>query len=196
WTRPSRRSSRRTSRRPCSGPGCTGPGGAVAERAVVVGSGAGGGIAAMVLAERGWDVVVMEKGPNFVGRIGRPNPRSLYSNDELKSIIRGFEDPDTIAEPRTYRRSASDAKPAAVGDVNDIPSTVGGGTIHWDAKTPRYWDIDFRKRSMLGRYLGASVHDWPFDYHHLVPFYEEVERLICVQGDVHKLPHEPTLKHA
>ena len=168
----------------------------MAERAVVVGSGAGGGIAAMVLAERGWDVVVMEKGPNFVGRIGRPNPRSLYSNDELKSNIRGFEDPDTIAEPRTYRRSASDAKPAAVGDINDLPSTVGGGTIHWDAKTPRFWDIDFKQRSMLGPVPGASVKDWPFSYRELVPFYQDVERLIGVQGDVHQLPATPTLQHA
>ena len=150
----------------------------------------------MVLAEHGWDVVIMEKGPNFVGELRKASPRSLYSNDELKSSIRGFEDPDTIAEPRTYRRHASETHPMAVGDVNDLPSTVGGGTIHWDAKTPRYWDIDFKQRSMLGPFPGASVQDWPFTYHELVPFYEDVERLIDVQGDVHKLPADPTLKHA
>ena len=40
------------------------------------------------------------------------------------------------------------------------------------------------------------MQDWPFTYHDLVPFYEEVEHLIGVQGDVHRLPSSPTLKHA
>src|SRR2546423_7245950 len=109
----------------------------VGRKAIVVGSGAGGAVAAMVLAERGWHVVVFEKGPNYVGDLRDPSPRSLFSNDELKSGYRGFEDPDTVSEPRTYRKHKSQKKPLAVGDVNDIPSTVGGGTIHWDAKTPR-----------------------------------------------------------
>jgi gluconate 2-dehydrogenase alpha chain len=163
---------------------------------VVVGSGAGGSTAAMVLAERGWDVVILEKGPNYLGDLRDPTPHTLLSNDELKSTIRGFEDPDVLAEPRTYRHHRRQKHPDAVGDVNDIPSTVGGGTVHWDAKTPRYWDIDFKKRSMLGPAPGASVQDWPFAYEDLVPFYEAIERLIGVQGDVRKLPGDPTLKHA
>jgi gluconate 2-dehydrogenase alpha chain len=150
----------------------------------------------MVLAERGWDVVVFEKGPNYLGDLRDPAPHTLFSNDELKSQFRGFEDADTLSEPRTYRHHKKQKTPDHVGDVNDIPSTVGGGTVHWDAKTPRFWDIDFKKRSMMGPVKGASVRDWPFTYHDLVPFYEEIERLIGVQGDVHQLPAAPTLKHA
>src|SRR5438309_5451751 len=150
----------------------------------------------MVLAERGWDVVVFEKGPNYLGDLRDPTPHTVLSNDELKSQYRGFEDPDVLSEPRTYRHNRHEKRPLATGDVNDLPSTVGGGTIHWDAKTPRFWDIDFKKRSMVGPVKGADVRDWPFTYHDLVPFYEDVERLIGVQGNVHALPADPTLKHA
>ena len=67
--------------------------------------------------------------------------------------------------------------------MNHLPSVVGGGTVHWDAKVPRFWDIDFQKRSLLGPVAGADITDWPFTYEELAPFYEEVERLIGVAGD-------------
>jgi gluconate 2-dehydrogenase alpha chain len=79
--------------------------------------------------------------------------------------------------------------------VNHLPSTVGGGTVHWDAKTPRFWDIDFRKRSMLGPVDGADVQDWPFEYSEIAPYYDEIEELIGVQGDINLLP-KLTLSHA
>ena len=72
-----------------------------------------------------------------------------WSSDELKGA-RGFGRPDPDAEPRTYRWHASDTEPRHVGAIQDLPQTVGGGTVHWDAKTPRFWDIDFQKRSLLG----------------------------------------------
>lgn len=166
-------------------------------KAVVVGSGAGGAVAAMVLAEAGWDVVIFEKGPNYFGDLTDPTPETLFSNDELKSTRRAFEDPDVeLAEPRTFRRHPEDEEPLHVGFVNHHPATVGGGTVHWDAKTPRFWDIDFRKKSMLGPIEGASIEDWPFDYQEISPFYDEVEALIGVQGDLEQLPDEPTLAHA
>src|SRR5688572_18953114 len=115
-------------------------------KAIVVGSGAGGGVAAMVLARAGWDVVVLEKGANYLGDLRSPTPATQFSNDEIKSTRRFFEEPDhELAEPRTYRRHPGEP-PLVVGSVNHLPSTVGGGTVHWDAKTPRFWDIDFKKR--------------------------------------------------
>jgi choline dehydrogenase-like flavoprotein len=167
----------------------------VADRAVVVGSGAGGSIAAMVLAEAGFDVLVLEKGRNRFANLTDPRPHTLFSNDELKSTIRSFEDPDPEADPRTYRRSPASEEPDHVGAVNPLPQTVGGGTVHWDAKTPRYWDIDFAKRSMLGPVPGADVRDWPFSYEEIAPFYDEVEALIGVAGDVRRLP-ALTRRHA
>ena len=157
-------------------------------KAIVVGSGAGGSTAAMVLARRGWDVIVLEKGANYLGDLRDPAPATRFSNDEVKSSLRFFEVPDyELAEPRTFRRLPTDAEPLVTGMVNHLPSTVGGGTIHWDAKTPRFWDIDFKKRSLLGPSPGADVQDWPFEYADLAPYYDEIERLIGVQGDIHLL---------
>jgi gluconate 2-dehydrogenase alpha chain len=171
----------------------------MADKAIVVGSGPGGSTAAMVLAEAGFDVVIVEKGNDYFGDLTSPTPKTLFSNDELKSAGRAFEDPDVEAEPRTYRRHPDDAQPLATGFVNQLPTTVGGGTVHWDAKTPRFWDIDFSKLSMLGAVDGADVQDWPFDYEEIAPFYDEIERLIGVAGDVDKLPdllkeHAPRAK--
>ncbi len=167
----------------------------MAAKAIVVGSGAGGSTCAMVLAEAGFDVVIFEKGRNYFRNLTSPTPSTLYSNDELKASARSFEEPDPDAEPRTFRRDASQAQPMHVGSVNDLPSTVGGGTVHWDAKTPRFWDIDFAKREMLGPVDGADVRDWPFTYAEIAPFYDEIEHLIGVAGDIRQIP-APTLEHA
>lgn len=166
-------------------------------KAVVIGSGPGGSTAAMVLAEAGFDVVVFEKGRNLFGDLASPAPSTRFSNDELKSAHRYFEETDyTELEPRTYRRSPTATTPDHVGEVNHLPMTVGGGAVHWDAKTPRFWTIDFAKRSLLGPVDGADVIDWPFTYGEIAPLYDEVEQLIGVAGDVTKLPADITLKYA
>ena len=72
--------------------------------------------------------------------------------------------------------------------MDDLPQIVGGGTVHWDAKVPRFWDIDFQQLSALGPVPGADLADWPFGYADLAPYYDEVEKLIGVQGDVAAMP--------
>ncbi len=164
-------------------------------KAVVIGSGAGGSFAAMVLAAAGWHVVIFEKGPNFFTNIDGAGPiGTKFSNDDLKLNVRYFAGPDPEVFPRTWRPVGSSAT-AFTGSVDDLPQVVGGGTVHWDAKVPRFWDIDFQQLSALGPVPGADMADWPVEYADMAPYYDEVETLIGVQGDVTAMP-DLVLKHA
>jgi len=164
----------------------------MSRHAVVIGSGAGGSVAALVLASAGWDVTVLEKGRNFFRGLDDPSGLALpwFGGDEIRNR-RGFPGMDAFAEPRT-RRSQREADAGVErsyqGDVNMLPATVGGGTTHWDAKVPRFFRMDFAMRSRFGPVEGADVADWPLGYEDLAPYYEVVERVLGVAGDLAATP--------
>jgi gluconate 2-dehydrogenase alpha chain len=151
--------------------------------AVIVGSGPGGSTAAEVLTAAGWSVIILEKGRNHLLDLEPPfAPKGDFSNDELKFTRRWFLGPDPMLEPRTYRRSSADGERLSVGEVNNLPSTVGGGGHHADAKLPRFREDDFHLLDAFGPVEGAAVDNWPLEYDDLEPHYAEVERLIGVAG--------------
>ena len=159
--------------------------------AVIIGSGAGGGMAAKILAEGGLKVLLLEKGDNLFVGLDRPEGivRNHLGNDELKFVHRDLIDQDPRIEPRTFRRSEGD-KTVFMGKVNTIGTTVGGGTIHYDGNSPRVQQKDLRIKTIYGSLEGTSVEDWPLSYDDLEPYYDEVERTVGVQGQAGINPFE------
>ena len=152
--------------------------------AVIVGTGPAGATTAEVLTAAGWSVIMLEKGRNHLLTLDPPfGPLGHVSNDEIKLLFRHFLGPDPWLEPRTFRHHDTEGDRIFTGEVNNLPSTVGGGGGHADGKLPRFREIDFRLRSELGPVDGADVVDWPVDYDELEPYYAEAERVVGVAGD-------------
>ena len=159
---------------------------------LVIGSGAGGGAVAQILCQNGLKVLVLEAGPNRFGGLDNPDASKItttYSNDDLKLGARQFIQQHPLVDPRTFRADDSSVR-SFVGDVNNLPKTVGGGTIHADMKMPRFIKDDFHLGTLLKEIDGANFADWPVDYDVLEPFYGYAERAMGVQGLAGSSPFE------
>jgi choline dehydrogenase-like flavoprotein len=154
--------------------------------AVVVGSGAGGGVAACVLAEAGLSVVLLEKGrwqsPFEERKDDLVNQRNsslgvAYGPDEEKNprVFVGLDGKERVVYPRQ-------------GEYQPNASCVGGGTVSYGAQAWRYMPQDFRMRSTYGVVPGSTLEDWPISYEDLEPYYERAEYEIGVSGDVEPNP--------
>lgn len=162
------------------------------KRAIVVGSGASGAMVARVLARSGgFTVTILEKGASLFAGLGGPagSVTNLFSNDEVgwESRVNPI-DQDPVTEPRSFRTDTSAGDRSFVGDVNNLPTTVGGATVHYDAKARRYREVDFIANSLMGGTVdrpaieGTTYSDWPMTYSQLEPFYAVAEEVLGVQG--------------
>jgi choline dehydrogenase-like flavoprotein len=166
------------------------------KRAIVVGSGASGSTVARLLARSGqWDVLVLEKGRNFHTGLGGDisKVQAFYPDDELAFEVRTppiAQDP--ILEPRSFRESPKSGARSVVGDVDNLPTVVGGATAHYDAKARRFREVDFVANSLMGgtrdkpAIAGTTYTDWPMEYRHLEPFYAVMEEVIGIQGPAYR----------
>jgi choline dehydrogenase-like flavoprotein len=144
----------------------------------IVGSGIAGTTLAYHLVQRGLDVVVFEKGPEY------PYPHA----DQ-------FEEAVLNASPVLPQYElAGDLKYATLsGDYawrsnleGERAMVVGGSGTHWGAVTLRMRPSDFRTRSSFG--YGT---DWPITYAELEPFYCRAEHFLGVAGTDADNPFAP-----
>lgn len=156
---------------------------------VIVGSGAGGGMATKILSEAGFDVAVLEAGPFF-------DP----AQDEYRNQLRWpWESPRRGAS--SDRRSFGDFDAAYGGwNIEGEPYTtepgtsfywfrsrmLGGRTNHWGRISLRFGPLDFKRKSVDG--LGDN---WPIGYEDVKPYYDKVDKLIGVFGSKENIPNEP-----
>ncbi|MBA0127424.1 GMC family oxidoreductase [Haloechinothrix sp. YIM 98757] len=166
----------------------------MAGEAVIIGSGAAGSVVAWELARNGWSVTVLERGRHLREGLGeRPSGElgTRYGSDEIKNVSRAMGFPDGLLEPyttRTQAEAADGTARSARGALGQLGAAVGGTTLHYNAKTPRFWKQDFTQLSDHGPVEGAQVADWPIGYDDLEPYYDEVERRVGVQGDIDAMP--------
>ena len=153
----------------------------------IVGSGAGGGMAAYALTRAGADVIMLEAGPMWDNtkdsamftwpyespRRGASTPERQFG--EFGANLGGWS---LDGEPYT----------TAPGERFDWfrSRMLGGRTNHWGRISLRFGPDDFRRKSIDG--LGD---DWPISYDDLAPYYDRVDRLIGIFGSREGLANHP-----
>ncbi|TAH00454.1 MAG: GMC family oxidoreductase [Sphingobacteriales bacterium] len=154
---------------------------------VIVGSGAGGGMASYVLSRAGLKVCLLEAGPMYdpaknITQLKGPweSPRRGASTN-----FRPFGDFDAC-----YNGWEIDGEPYTHKDKTEWrwwrARMLGGRTNHWGRISLRFGPKDFKRKSIDG--LGE---DWPIGYEDIKPYYDTIDKLIGVFGTNEGLDNDP-----
>jgi choline dehydrogenase-like flavoprotein len=135
---------------------------------VIIGSGMGGGTTARALAQRGVDVLVLERGQRLPREAENASAQAVFVDRRYLPEERWLDGEGRAFGPRVYY-------------------VVGGSTKLFGASLPRFREQDF---GAVEHHEGISP-AWPFSYADLEPYYGEAERLYRVHGATGEDPTEP-----
>ncbi len=156
--------------------------------AVIVGSGAGGGMAAKVLSDAGLKVAVIEAGPDF-------DPADPKTMTQMKwawqSPRRGAGTTRYFGEyDMCYGGWELEGEPYTQKNGSQFDwfrgRMLGGRTNHWGRISLRFGPKDFKKYDQDG--LSPN---WPIGYEDVKPYYDKVDKLIGVFGTKEGIYNEP-----
>jgi len=156
----------------------------------VIGSGAGGGMAAKVLTEGGLTVALLEAG-------GPLNPDKDFKmflwpyDSPHRGVGVGGKAADNFGEflaPNGAWKIEGEPYTSATGSSFQWfrSRIVGGRTNHWGRIALRFAPVDFQSKTRDG--LGE---DWPIRYDDIAPYYDKVESYIGVFGSKENIPSAP-----
>lgn len=146
---------------------------------VVVGSGAGGAMAAHTLTKAGKRVLMLEAGRDY-----DPVTETPMFKEPREAPLMGAPTPDKnfgFYDATVDGGWAVPGEPYTQGEGTEFKwwraRMLGGRTNHWGRFSLRFSEHDFKAYSRDG--LGA---DWPFEYDEIAPWYDKTETLVGVCG--------------
>jgi len=146
--------------------------------AIIVGSGAGGGMATYVLAKAGLKVCLIEAGPMYDPAKDSNQLRNPWESPRrgASTKYRPFGDFDGC-----YWGWEIDGEPYTQAEGTNWEwwraRMLGGRTNHWGRISLRFGPKDFKHKSIDG--LGD---DWPISYEDVKPYYDKIDQLLGVFG--------------